>query len=706
MKKIFILLVFLCSVPAFAGIVPPEIAALVAKNFYAERANLRDLQSYQDLRAELAETVTWNESLPVYYVYSINRGGFVLVSATDLCIPVLGFSFEGSFDKNLSNVASWMTFYENQIRYQLENESSSITDISGEWDRLRVTDPLLLNDFNGITSVAPLLVSKWNQDKYYNGHCPEDPSGPDGRCYAGCVATAMGQLMYYYRFPEQGTGSYSYTLPEYGTLSADFGNTTYDWNGMPSELNAPSDAIAELLYHLGVSVDMDYGPDGSGMWNHKAAYSLKTYFRYGPETQYYFRDSTNLAWDSILVANLDQRKPLYYAGWAGVQSNSGHAFVCDGYQPGGYYHFNWGWGGQSDGYFMINNLTPGGNNFNFAQEVIPLFPDTLLNVYPAYCNGQAEIHTIRGSVEDGSGWKKYLPSQSCSWLIKPMDPEYDSISQIRLKFLRMETEAGLDQLFIYDGDSSDCPLIGAYSGTELPPVITSTGDKLYLVFQTNGSSESGGWQADFEPVFPVYCSGTTVINDWSGTIEDGSGDKNYIANTLCKWKIMPDSAGAVTLTFTDFHLPDSSDILRIFDLATNKLLASLTGTGLPDPVTSASGRMLLMFYTNKSINGDGWSGYFAGSLVSVDEIPGGIAAVSVSPNPASGYLKIQYPMEQNRELQFEIISLQGSIVLSDFSLMGRESDTKLIDVSGIMPGVYFLRIRDSLSSKVMKIIIK
>ena len=205
-----------------------------------------------------------------------------------------------------------------------------------------------------------MLNTTWDQGNYYNALCPADDGGPGGHCWAGCVATAVGQLMFYHRWPNQGTGEYSYTHPVYGEQYANFGETTYNWNGMETYLDGPNNHIALLLNHLGVSFDMDYGPDGSGMWNHSAANSMRNYFKYGPQTQYIFRDTTTMNWDSILIANLDARKPLYYAGWEGVGSLNGHAFVCDGYAPDNFYHFNWGWSSSYDGYFLLSALTPAG----------------------------------------------------------------------------------------------------------------------------------------------------------------------------------------------------------------------------------------------------------------------------------------------------------------------------------------------------------
>jgi len=130
---------------------------------------------------------------------------------------------------------------------------------------------------------------------------------------------------------------------------------------------------------------------------------LKTYFKYSPETQYVFRDSTTMDWDSLLVSHLDRKIPMYYAGWS-VPNLYGHAFICDGYQGEDFYHFNWGWSGSYDGYFYTDDLTPGGNLFNLAQElVINAVPDTSLYVYPPYCEGQKNFSSLFGTLDDGSG---------------------------------------------------------------------------------------------------------------------------------------------------------------------------------------------------------------------------------------------------------------------------------------------------------------
>lgn len=689
----------------FAATVTRQTAEKVAVNFLTERAILTDQGNTKGFTAISGTLVRSVKGLPLYYSVDVKPSGFVLISAHDNLIPVLAYSFEGKFDRRFCNVSTWMKHYEDQIEYASAMNLSAGETIRNEWIRLSSDTFSTDRNSRSMSAVSPLLVSKWNQNSFYNGACPPDPDGPDGHCYAGCVATAMGQLLYYYRFPEQGQGSYTYVHPEYGTLSANFGETTYDWNGMPSAISKANPPIATLLFHQGVSVDMDYGPDGSGMWNHKAAYSLKTYFRYGPETQYYFRDSISLDWDSILITNLNQRKPLYYAGWAGVQSTSGHAFVCDGYQDTNYYHFNWGWGGTSDGYFYTDNLTPGGSNFNFAQEVIPLFPDTLLNIYPGYCSGKTVLTGVRGSIEDGSGWYDYQPNSNCSWLIKPQDPEVDSVRYIRLTFTKMNTEAGNDLIYVYDGDTTTAPLLGTFSGNTIPPVINSTGDKLLVVFQSNSGVNMDGFQADYESILPIYCSGTTTLVESSGSFGDGSGARKYNNSSLCRWKIQPPGAGAVTLTFTSFDLPDTNDVLRIYDQSTMELLAELSASQIPAPITSYSGKMFLMFITNKNTIGQGWEAIYTSSLVGMDENSSAVNTFSVSPNPAHSLVTIRVLSRIPDKAGLSLITTSG-VTRKYNQLELHEGVNEInLDISDLPASVYFLTLTTTRQTINQKIVI-
>jgi hypothetical protein len=695
----------MAAVLARANTVSDETAKYVAVNFYFERCTQPQQSGYNRLSVSNLQEKESDGTL-CYYICSINTGGFVIVSAIDNIVPVLGYSFEGSFDPdNLPcGFVSWMRHYEDQIKYAYTSKFEVSSEIKDEW--VRLSSPNFNNHRNNrnLRSVSPLLVSKWNQGSPYNAMCPADPAGPGGHCYAGCVATAMGQLLYYYRHPDQGTGSYSYNHPDYGTISADFGATTYDWDAMPSSLVRENDAVATLLFHLGVSVDMDYGPDGSGMWNHKAAYSLKTYFGYGPETQYYFRDSITLDWDSILVANLDQRKPLYYAGWAGIQSTSGHAFVCDGYQGTDYFHFNWGWGGSSDGYFYLDNLTPGGSNFNYAQEVIPMFPDTVNYSYPDYCSDNKTISALDGSIEDGSGWYHYLPNASCLWLIKPQDTEHDSVSNIKLNFNLLDTEL-IDSIVVYDGDTTTAPVLGTFSGNTLPAEITSSGDKLLVTFTSDNANESGGWIADYRSTLPVYCSGQTTLTDPSGEFSDGSGNKRYNNNSVCKWRIEPPGADFVTLWFTDFSTADSLDRVIITDLVTHEQLGVFSGSEIPPPVTASSGKMLLIFFTNSTGTGDGWDALYTSYGVGTSEPFNEESEAFLYPNPAKDKTNLYFNSGESGLAQMEILSISGKKIAKQNIIQKRGENRVEINLEGLEPAVYILTLSTDSCRKVLKLIV-
>jgi hypothetical protein len=182
------------------------------------------------------------------------------------------------------------------------------------------------------------MTCLWNQDYPYNALCPEDPDGPGGHVYAGCVATAMSMIMYYYRYPVQGIGTHSYYASGYGTQSVNYGQTYYNWDAMMNEISSTSGqsipAIAELQYHAGVSVNMGYGNQSSGAYSIDVPAALISHFGYATSTQYLSRSSyTATVWENMVVEQLDAAKPVYYSGVDPTPvTGGGHAFIVDGYQ--------------------------------------------------------------------------------------------------------------------------------------------------------------------------------------------------------------------------------------------------------------------------------------------------------------------------------------------------------------------------------------
>ncbi|MBW6460244.1 MAG: C10 family peptidase [Bacteroidales bacterium] len=696
-----LILIMLAGSGARSSHVTPEQASEVALKFYYERVQFHKSLNYSDLSIQASFTVSGKEK-PLYYIFNISPAGFIAIAADDAVTPVLCYSFNGSYenDNQPENFQAWIEQYRRQLESVELINISPEPEVKSQWDYYRNTSRVNLRPFSG-REVPPLLTSTWNQGIYYNELCPADPAGPGGRCYAGCVATAMGQVMNYFRWPDTGTGSYTYECPPYGTLSADFGNSTYHWDLMETSLSHSNTYVAEVLYHLGVSVDMVYGPDGSGMYNHKAAYSLRTYFKYSPETQYVFRDSTTMDWDSLLVSHLDQRIPMYYAGWSEPHIY-GHAFVCDGYQGTGYYHFNWGWGGSYDGYFYTGNLTPGGSNFNLAQElIINAVPDTNQYNYPLYCSGSASYSTLYGTIDDGSGpVYPYLDLSDCSWLIAPAD----SVEGISLKFLNFSLETG-DTLKIFEGDTLTAPLLGAFTGSGLPPDISTESNRLFLHFVSDSVQAGEGFLASYSSVLPVYCSGSVILNATSDTISDGSGPYNYHNNSLCMWRIIPENAGAVTIHFTEFETEELNDVVKIFDLSSQALLAEYSGyyPDLPEPVTATGGKMLVTFTTNHAVIAPGWTAYYETETVSIPDIESSNVLV-VYPNPSCGMVTIRFSEEVQKTTRVIITDLSGRELLRrEVSRMN--SGSTQLDLRHLSPGIYFLNvIFDNLPVQTQKII--
>ncbi|MBO4568002.1 MAG: thiol protease/hemagglutinin PrtT [Bacteroidales bacterium] len=328
-----------------------------------------------------------------FYVFNLNdKQGWVIVADDDRSTPILGYSDSGSFvmENMPENIEDWLVGISSEIQYIIDNEFVT-EENTQQWDELIagiVTE-------KGGNAVSPLVTTRWDQDPYYNNLCPYSYIYGQ-RTVTGCVATAMAQVVNFYQHPAIGTGSHSYSTSSYGSLYANFGATRYDWNNMPTQLTSSSsstqvNAVATLMYHLGVSVEMDYGvgaTGGSGAYvissytngEHCAEYALKHYFGYKSTAHGEMKDNYSAStWKSMVRAELDARRPLIYAGFG----NGGHCFVCDGYDNNDKFHFNWGWSGQNDGYFSLSALNPGsggagGGSYSFTsnqQAIFNLQPD-------------------------------------------------------------------------------------------------------------------------------------------------------------------------------------------------------------------------------------------------------------------------------------------------------------------------------------------
>ncbi|MCM1521975.1 MAG: C10 family peptidase [Muribaculaceae bacterium] len=314
-------------------------------------------------RVEAALTLNVLESEePALYVISRGEGqGFVVVSADDVAEPLLGYS---DTDLDLNNLPDnfrwWLSQYQAEI-------SAGIAAGASEYGYAAAASR---------KDIEPLVTTKWDQGAPYNLLCP---TSGNQSTYAGCVAVAMAQVIKYHDYPEKGTGSHSYSWNGQ-RLTFDYANTTFEWDLMLNSYSSTSgtaaerNAVATLIYACGVAVDMGYGTSSSGAQSSAVPGAMREYFGFDKGINMAVRLAySSEEWEDLIYNDLKNVGPVYYSGRG---ESGGHAFVCDGYKNG-LFHFNWGWGGMSDGYFRLNRLVPGsqgigGNSdgFNSDQTII------------------------------------------------------------------------------------------------------------------------------------------------------------------------------------------------------------------------------------------------------------------------------------------------------------------------------------------------
>lgn len=379
------LTLLLAGASAYAAPVSPQQAMEIAREFDSQavksrvmRAPAKPVSLSQDYRHK-------NVASGIDAVYVFNRGeadGYILVSGDDKAPQILGYTDKGHFDS---------TNIPDNMRVMLDNWSNQIAWLSTH------NDARALAPTKVVQAVEPLLGEiTWDQGDPYNRKCPnvtqDDGMGGNGGkapAATGCVATALGQIMYYHKWPLEGHGSISYTsqgeTPEGRSeninVSVTFEGTQYNWDAMLPSLTSKSpsdaiDAVSTLLFHVGASFESIYGAS-TGATDLSVAPALLKYFDYDKGINYLKRDFfTNSEWDEILQGELRAGRPVAYGGV--TRRKEGHFFVLDGVNPDGYYHVNWGWSGMEDGYYMLSLLEPGtqgtggadGGAFHYAQNMI------------------------------------------------------------------------------------------------------------------------------------------------------------------------------------------------------------------------------------------------------------------------------------------------------------------------------------------------
>lgn len=321
---------------------------------------------------ELVYTEVSSSGQPCLYVFNYDHG-YVIIAADDVAQPVLAYSEDECFpvDNMPEGMRYYLGHYANQISFAVEHRLEAEEQVAAQW-----RDLSWFSKERSQKGVPAMINLNWDQSYPYNYYCPG--SGTN-HAYAGCLADAMAMVMKFWNWPDHGEGSHSYTPANFPgqVQSADFENTYYDWDNMPVSLSYGSplnqiQAVALLMWHCGIAVDMDYAYSGSGSHIEYVPGVISDFFRYTNQAKVQSRENyTRTQWEDMLIAVLDQGFPCVYAGVDATQG--GHAFVCDGYNDNRYFHFNWGWSGSGNNYYAIDALNPPGYpyyQFNQSQRVV------------------------------------------------------------------------------------------------------------------------------------------------------------------------------------------------------------------------------------------------------------------------------------------------------------------------------------------------
>ena len=485
-----------------------------AANFFSKSSLSANGQKKAPRKAPRMVAAVNNDA---FYIFNDEaNGGFVIVSGEERTPDILGYSDSGSFDpQNVpTNMQAWLDGYKEQVKAVAASSvkvSESTTYVSRK-------------------PIIPLLNTEWNQDEPYNLLCPIE----DGKqCYTGCVATAMAQIMNFWQYPSQTTS----TIPNRVDSRLNFSHpdiaagTAIDWQNMPYSLadykiEAKRKAVSELMLYCGMGAQMDYGSKQSGAYTYNALSALVNYFGYSSKSKYIRRVVLQTYsyedWLYVIYNELRQGHPVQYEG---VSSTSAHAFVCDGYASEDYYHINWGWGGNCDGYFRMEVMKPdwrgiggGDGDDGYASN-----QGALIGVVPSGHQDPLAPLAVR-SIKVGKNQyqRSSVTNDFTSVVITP-------------------------KLFVTTSESADYSIVLYQDGQQKQQLYNNTLTEDVGQYVNNDISFSfGGGLADGDYMIKVLCR-RAGESEWQQCLD---GNEVYVKATVSGTKL--------TLQPTDFNLPQQT----------------------------------------------------------------------------------------------------------------------------------------------------
>ena len=513
-RKHFLLTLYLScfAILAQAITVEPMRALEVARQFVAPNADtIKRIQSKTNTACTYK--IVYTHHMPksgdvAFYVVSLGETGFVIISGNDIANPIIGYSYTNNWPSSLStssadNLPSQLLSYLDDMAMQIESalEQMPTMKSSEEWQQIgqrlmRQSSTNLHTEEHLPDSIGPLLTTTWAQGQYYNALCPDDPAGEGGHALTGCIATAMAQIIHFWKYPTHARGVHNYDCQKYGNLSVDYNHTFYDFNNMPNALTAESsadevNAVAKLMYECGVAVNMEYNVDESSAYTPDARAALINYYRFSPNLSMaekaYF---TTEEWENMLRKDLAAGRPIYYSG---QQGRIGHSFICDGYNQQGYFSFNFGWGGAADGWYMLDAISPVGMNFSSQQTaLLGIVPDTTGNVIIGQTHGVSTFQ-VDGALEfyhimghNAYAGNNYMNDCSNNIIFESVEKN----SQLVMDIVDYEDQ----NLTVIDpSNGQNLKILNAGQENDLSPIVSSsntlslyyTGNMFYSGFQVS-----------------------------------------------------------------------------------------------------------------------------------------------------------------------------------------------------------------------------
>lgn len=351
MRHAATLLILLVATAAMAGNITRQQARKAAQDFAAQRS----VKLLSEPRRAPGTTDADADAQPLYIFNTAANQGFVIVAGDDRVEPIIGYTTSGTYDTDAmpDNFRAWL---------QIAQQELSV--LTATTTAVRKAPSQQQNH----EAIPPLIPTHWNQGNataegyIYN---TLTPTIDDSHTLTGCVATAGAQVMYYYRHPKSATQPVPGYKPndKIGNL-APLPAITFNWDAMKTDYTSADhgteaeNAVSQLMLYCGYAAHMNYDLDGSGASEYTLTKNMAEYFDYDPYTlKSVSRDSYSVSeWDNLIYGELAAGRPVIYSGqaWFG----DGHAFLLDGYDGQGFYHFNWGWGGAYDGFFRLHVTNP------------------------------------------------------------------------------------------------------------------------------------------------------------------------------------------------------------------------------------------------------------------------------------------------------------------------------------------------------------